>query len=340
MPVSAPSGSKPVPGLPKRAVRSKPKPKTREAAARRAGGPPKTKSKPRSSGPVPGKAKETGFRNLPDPRPTNDDRGKLNKSRQPGRVIRGDISPLDVGQGAIGDCYFCAGLSAIAQARPEVLKNGIKDRGDGTYDVRLYDHRGRERTVTVDDELYRKGHAGPRYGRGTDHRELWPPLYEKAYAEFRGGYDRLDTGGQAGKAMQTLTGEPSDRVANKSVTADELWNRVTDAVTNRRPIAADTYGRAKKYQTNGLVHGHVYSILGTQKDGDDRFVTLRNPWGASEYRADYRTDVDRDSDGRLDGNDGVFRMRLEDFHRLFEHTDVNDPPPKPGLLDRVFGLFS
>lgn len=269
-----------------------------------------------------------------------DDRGSVTAKRQPGQVQRAGVDPRDVQQGAIGDCYFCAGLSSVAKARPEVLKDGITDNGDGTYDVRLYDARGRARTVTVDDELYRKKNAGPRYARGTDQKELWPALYEKAYAQMKGSYEAIGNGGQARSAMQTITGKPSDRVHNQSLSADALWGRVKGAVDGQRPIAADTYGSAKKYTKSGLVDGHAYSVLGTQTDGGDRYVVLRNPWASTEYaNGAYGTDVDVDGDGKMDGNDGVFRMKLEDFQRLFEHTDVNDPAPKPSLMSRVLGLF-
>ena len=344
MPVSSPTG-----GLSQPRSTTRPKPVRRSAKPARAPATrsgrkpgPKKPSAPGGPKPAPKKTPETPnghrVRDLADPKPATDDRGKVKNTRQPGQVLKGGISPLDVQQGALGDCYFCAGLASVAQAKPDVLKNGITDRGDGTYDVRLYDDQGQPKTVTVDDELYRKGNGGPRYARGTDPRELWPALYEKAYAQLHGGYQDI-WGGRAGLAMQTLTGKPSDRVANAGLTPDALWTRVNDAVAQQRPIAAATFGNEKKYQNNGLVGGHAYSILGTQEVDKNRYVVLRNPWAATEYSDGYQTDVDFDRDGKTDGNDGVFRMRLEDFQRQFENTDVNDIPPKPGLMDRFLGLF-
>ena len=281
-------------------------------------------------------------RDLPDPAPARDDAGKVGKHRPAGALFAGGVHPKDVGQGALGDCYLCAGLSSVAHARPEAIRDAITAKPDGTYDVRLFDRSGKPQTVSVDGELYRKGEAGPRYARGTDAKELWPAIYEKAYAQYKGSYEAIGKGGQAGRAMQTITGKPSDRVANASLTADQLWDRVHGAVEAGRPIAADTHGREKKYEASGLVSNHAYSVLGTQTEGADRFVTLRNPWASTEYTGGaegYGTDVDLDGDGKLDGDDGVFRMKLGDFQRLFEHTDVNDPPPAPGIMDRVRGRF-
>ncbi|MCA9553514.1 MAG: hypothetical protein KC933_25980, partial [Myxococcales bacterium] len=288
------------------------------------------------------KARGAAPRDLPDPPPTRADQGKVSARPAAGQLFQNGVGPKDVQQGAIGDCYLCAGLSSVAHANPQAIRDAITTRPDGTYDVRIFDATGKPHTVNVDGDLYRREDGGPRYARGTDEKELWPAIYEKAYAKARHSYEVIGRGGVAGWAMQSITGKPSDRVANASVSADALWNRVHGATEAGRPVAADTHGQEKKYQTNGLVASHAYSVLGTQIEDGQRYVTLRNPWASTEYTGGaggYQTDVDFDGDGKLDGNDGVFRMKLEDFHRLFEHTDVNDPPPRPGLFDRVWGLF-
>jgi WXG100 family type VII secretion target len=46
-----------------------------------------------------------------------------------------DISPNDVSQGQLGDCFLMASLAAIAQSNPDMIRNMIKDNGDGSYTV-------------------------------------------------------------------------------------------------------------------------------------------------------------------------------------------------------------
>lgn len=41
-------------------------------------------------------------------------------------------------QGIMGDCYLVTAIGAIASTEPQIIKNSMKDNGDGTVTVRLY----------------------------------------------------------------------------------------------------------------------------------------------------------------------------------------------------------
>ena len=45
------------------------------------------------------------------------------------------ISPNDVTQGQLADCYLLSSLAAVAQARPDLIRNIIKQNSDGSYTV-------------------------------------------------------------------------------------------------------------------------------------------------------------------------------------------------------------
>ncbi|MBR5597449.1 MAG: hypothetical protein IKW30_08595 [Lachnospiraceae bacterium] len=49
-----------------------------------------------------------------------------------------DPSPSDIKQGGIGDCYMVAVLANIARTDPDKIKEAIRDNGDGTVTVRLF----------------------------------------------------------------------------------------------------------------------------------------------------------------------------------------------------------
>lgn len=264
----------------------------------------------------------------------------LIKTRQPGQICVNGVCAADVEQGAIADCYLVSGLASVADAKPQVLRDAIKDNGDGSYRVRLYDKSGAPKHVTIDGQLYSKN-GGLHYGKGTDRKELWVPLMEKAYAKMNGGYEAIGNGGNGGTALTAITGKPSEYVTNRSLGSDALYARLREATEHRRPMTANTFSKGdtkkdKAYGANGLSSWHVYSVLGAGEQGGDRYVTLRNPWASNEYsNPGYVTDVDRDGDGALDGDDGVFRMKLSDFRQQFRGAWVNDPPPKPSWMDRV-----
>src|SRR5690606_36561200 len=52
-----------------------------------------------------------------------------------------DIDPNDVSQGQLGDCYFIASLAAIARQNPDLIREMIRDNGDGTYTITFHEQK-------------------------------------------------------------------------------------------------------------------------------------------------------------------------------------------------------
>jgi len=94
----------------------------------------------------------------------------------------------DIQQGHVGDCYFIAAMSAVAESNPELIRNCMKDNGDGTVSVRLYDKDGIGVLVTVNKSVpcYKVGDEyRTLYARGS----LWVSILEKAYVQSGIAYD-------------------------------------------------------------------------------------------------------------------------------------------------------
>lgn len=241
-----------------------------------------------------------------------------------GDLIVDGVEETDVEQGAIADCYFASSMAAVAQDHPELIEDAITDNGDGTYRVRFFNDDGDPEYVTVDDELYRNDSGGILYARGTDRSELWPAILEKGYAQWRGGYDDIGEGGNSGDALRALTGRGVTYTAANGDT-DALYDTLRAGADGDHPMVAGTYGeeKEKKYTDSGISTWHAYTVLDASEGEDgQRYVTLRNPWGSTEFNADYETDVDWDGDGTLDGDDGIFRMTIEDFQRYYQGVHV------------------
>jgi hypothetical protein len=261
--------------------------------------------------------------NLPDPSPMLKHWDDVEKKRKTGQLFIDDPRPEDVQQGSIGDCYFDAALAAVAKVDPQAIKNAITDNGDGTYTVRFFQD-GQPVFVQVDNELYYDKNSGTeKYGKSTNPNEMWVSIMEKAYAKLKGGYENIGNGGSPGAVMTAITGKDS-WYTSSNTDSNQLWGLIDWAVKNNRPITAETPSAAegkegKKYDENGIASWHCYTIVGTQEDANgQKYVVLRNPWAYGEAKnTGYETDVDGDHDGMLDGNDGTFRITIEDFKKHY-----------------------
>jgi hypothetical protein len=213
------------------------------------------------------------------------------------------VSVHDPRQGAMGNCFFVAGVAAMALVSPEETQNLVTDHGDGTFTFRFFDSKTLEPVeVTVDATLYGDNGA-PRYGWSD--RELWFELLEKAYAVWKGGYDKIDLG-SAGQVLTELTGRPSQQEwIYPTSSTDEVYAVLRDGLQKKRPMAMGTWGQefAEQYATSGVYPSHAYTVMDAlQGDDGRRWVTLRNPWG-NRYMGDL-------------SDNGVFTIPLEEFVRL------------------------
>jgi hypothetical protein len=136
----------------------------------------------------------------------------------------GTPSYSDVRQGYLGDCYFVAGLAALAQKDPQLILQSIAELGDGTFAVRLYDSGVLGTTAKyyrIDGDLpvWSAGSTSPVFAKlSSDGAELWVGLLEKAFALDRGGYDAIQ-GGFPSTTYAAIAGAASSIVLTGSATS-------------------------------------------------------------------------------------------------------------------------
>ena len=219
------------------------------------------------------------------------------------------IKPDAVRQGAIGDCYFLAAVASLASTNPEAVQKMIKDNKDGTYTVTFPGDPEHPLTVEAptDAELAHYTH-GNEYG-------TWPAVLEKAYGKYRGGtQDEADGGAIMAKGVDLLSPGGVDTDLMGTTTEAELDEKLQETLKNGRPITAsiNNYGPLAKYIVDdGLVDGHVYSVVGY--DPNTKMVMVRNPWGEGEP-------LNADGTAKDGNNDGQFQMSLADFQRNFNRV--------------------
>ena len=131
-------------------------------------------------------------------------------------IFRDGIEPNDIKQGALGDCYFLAVLSSMAEIpkRIEALFYTKEINDAGIYLVKFFIN-GNETPVTIDDYLPCKKNGGPAFAYSKN-GELWVSLLEKAWAKLHGTYARME-GGLPSFACSHLVGVPSENIFHASI---------------------------------------------------------------------------------------------------------------------------
>ena len=249
----------------------------------------------------------------------NDDEGKL-------QVFFNEVSPSDIKQGYLGDCYFLSVLSVLSEVPTRITKLFLNDKQNnlGVYGLKICKN-GEWKEVVVDDFIpcfrdepaFSKAHGN----------ELWVILLEKAWAKLHGSYERIEAG-FAENVLRDLTGAPTEVIE----TSDEtLWDRVQVADERNWIMAASagsTSASVDALEKLGLIGNHSYGLIGCvvvqDRFGDEvRLYQLRNPWGDFEWKGDWGddsdcwTDASKQTAGWSNEDDGTFFMCEEDLVKYF-----------------------
>ncbi|MEE4285772.1 MAG: C2 family cysteine protease [Mariniphaga sp.] len=250
-------------------------------------------------------------------------------------------------QGAIGNCYFIAAVSAIAWADPYRIVHRNRATGTGETDrvnaIQFYSKGGGKdaptKLVEVSDKtIVRTSNNQPIYCRSSDAGEIYPALYEKAFAKWI-----LKTNSDKPDITQTAFGDPVKATAqlnNKtphyyntsSRTGDQLYSIVRGNSMSYKtihPMTAWTYGSSKDYTGTNVVGNHAYTVLGWAYKNSKKYIVLRNPWGVTEpsglntyqgvlsfFDKSFWRPVN------MIGNDGVFAIEANSFQNLFAGIGV------------------
>lgn len=208
-------------------------------------------------------------------------------------------------QGATSNSWLIAAIFSVFWADPSIINRctratnnraDARDERKRALSVRFHDKGGRNnnRTATIDvnyEVPVNNSSNEPVYCRSSDGDEIWPSLYEKAYAKWITGCssDRPDitqtSNGDPIKAMAQINGREPHYYSTHKHSAGELVGLVRSSSMNFKtihPMAAWTHASGHVYRGSNLVANHAYSVLGWASHGDKQYVILRNPWGVTE----------------------------------------------------------
>ncbi|MBI5544254.1 MAG: hypothetical protein HY901_10220 [Deltaproteobacteria bacterium] len=240
------------------------------------------------------------------------DKGLVTYQRQTGQLFVDGPSGDDVLQGSIGDCFLVGTLSAMAYTDPSVIRNAIKDNGNGTYTARFFEwapggaHKPVE--VTVDSKLPMIADM-PAYGASRSPDELWFPMLEKAYAQWKGGYQAIGDGGLAGDVMEAMTGRPATVSFVEQMSSSEAFDTIKAELQAKHAVVAGSSQDDSVRSVNIRPH-HLYAVVNVSEEAGQKYITLRNPAGTEEFG----------NDGK---DDGVFKMKMDDFMKHYYRIFTN-----------------
>jgi hypothetical protein len=200
------------------------------------------------------------------------------------------VSMNDIDQGGLRNCWMMAPLAELAQKDPEAIKRMIQKNADGTYTVTFKEkiptffgqiYVDKKVTVTADFPGGKNGanHAQPGDKNALGQGEIWPLIIEKAYAQYKGGYDKINANGDAGQFMEAVTGRPSSEYVPFNLFGfgygfDKMRSDFNSGKTMTM-LSRDTV--SGKY---GVVADHYYAVQSVYTDANGKqMVQLYNPWG-------------------------------------------------------------
>ncbi|KAI6232778.1 Calpain-8 [Aphelenchoides fujianensis] len=246
--------------------------------------------------------------------------------RRPGKIVPkpefydGRTSRHDIQQTILGDCFFLAPLSLIADREELISKVVPKSQGFGAdyagiFRFRFWQygewleiiignppftHSFFQALLVVDDRLPVNVFTKKlKFTRSRQYHHFWVPLVEKAYSKLYGGYANIH-GGHAAFSMQNLTGGISifnlwrDRSPRELAKAYEKLlvefqlGVLLCAKSGSRKRIRNAEGEIVAVHSMGLMPNHAYSVTGvrvveTQDGRRHRLLRIRNPWGRVEW---------------------------------------------------------
>ncbi|KAF7553695.1 hypothetical protein G7Z17_g3433 [Cylindrodendrum hubeiense] len=206
----------------------------------------------------------------------------------------------DPTQGCVGNSWLIAALFSVFWSNPSIINRATRVHQDKEEKKRLEikfhdkggDNNAKTETVEVDYQIpINNSNNEPMYCSASDCADIWPSLYEKAFAKWvtGGSSEHPDITqlmcGDPIKAMAQINGKEPQYFVCENHSANDLLGLVRAHCANLKtisPMVAYTYATGPNYRGSNIVANHAYSVLGFTVIGDKQYIIMRNPWGVTE----------------------------------------------------------
>lgn len=227
--------------------------------------------------------------------------------------LQSKISPADLKQGGLGNCWQIGSLTALANMEGGIQRICVEyDCKIGIYgfvfcrdgdwivsiiDDKLYlnspdwDSRSMQRSLLertdredVEKEYRKTYQTGSQclfFAQCRDQNETWLPLLEKAYAKAHGDYAALE-GGWSGEGLEDLTGGvTTELLTSDLLDTEDFWTNEIMKVNKEFLFGCYTGLLDGDFgHRGGICERHAYVLMEARElSTGQRLVKLRNPWG-------------------------------------------------------------
>jgi len=190
--------------------------------------------------------------------------------------------PADVNQHAVGDCGGLAAMASMAYVYPDFVVSLIKDNGDKTYTVSMFDPQGEPVNVTVTNRFLTGNGSTIDAVSGKNNKATWSTVLEKAIMKYNVVYKvNTDIGGIGSEHVIPLfTGDGNSFAFSPGkLTGKQLARVVNVCLTQGKLIIGGFNKGDLPVDGSKTVTGHAYTLM--HSSDRNALFAMRNPWGGN-----------------------------------------------------------
>ena len=188
--------------------------------------------------------------------------------------------PADIHQRGIGDCCAVASLASMAYMYPDFIQSIIRDNGDKTYTIDMYDPMGEPIEVSVTSKFLSNENGDDFGSCGKNEVCNWGTILEKAIMKYRhiywGNYSLGGIPQQETNPLFTGKGDLVYCYGPGRLTNEELTKLVRAGLAQGYFVTGG-FNKALPIGNQATVTGHCFS--GMYSADPYALFSMRNPWG-------------------------------------------------------------
>ena len=213
-----------------------------------------------------------------------------------------NISPKNIIQGSIGNCYFLTIVSGLTKFPSLIyqLFNYLSVTENCFYELYL-NINNKISKIYLDDYFPYNIRKNKLVFCKSFNNEIWLMLLEKAWAKIKGSYYNMDNGSPFDVLKSLLLSSNSKEDFSydfHSLNDDNKKNKIWDIMVNNVNKNDNSFmiclskGNLKnKKKLNNLnysiVENHFYNIINVFEEEGKKFLLIRNPWGFNLKNKNY-----------------------------------------------------